>query len=421
MGPSTARPLSGNTAFLRLWCGDSISFFGSAITIIALPLLAVKILQATPFQVGLLVASENVAWLVVGLPAGAWVDRWDKRRVVVVCDCGRAACLASVPVAALIGLLTLGQLYLVAFATGVFSVFFGVAHQAFLPAIVEKDDLVAANGRTSASESISQILGPGIGGVLVQFFAPAGALLVDAISFLGSALLLARVPNPPATAVPETRRPMRLEIIEGLNYVLRDPRLRALTFCSAQFNLFFGVQEALVMVFLVRVIHLRSWQIGLLFGAAGVGGVIAAALSSRLVARFGPGRAVLVAMVGGGLLGILIPVAQSGLGTLLFAVGYAGLALASIVFSVVSGSFRLATCPREMLGRMVATTRIVSWGAVPLGSLAGGVLAEFVGIRGVLWVSALGFASCPLWLGLTAARDLDEQPGKEGVASGATS
>jgi len=407
LSPSTSRPLRRNTAFLCLWWSETISFFGSAVTVVALPLLAVKVLQATPLQVGLLVAMENVAWLVLGLPAGVWVDRWDKRRVVVVSDCARAFLLATVPVAALAGLLSLGQLYVVSLSIGVFTIFFSIAHQTFLPTIVEKEDLVAANGRTSASKSAADILGPGIGGALAQFLTPAGALLADAVSFAGSALLLARVPKP-AASVPAKRSSMRIEIIEGLNYVLRDPRLRALTFCSAQFNLFFGVQQALVMVFLVRVMNLNSWQIGLLFSAAGAGGMLAALLSSRLVTRLGPGRAALVAMIVGTLLGLLIPAARGAFGAALFALGYAGLTFAVVVFSVISGTFRQATCPQELLGRMVATTRIFSWGVIPLGGLAGGIVGELVGVRGTLWLSAFGFALCPLWLALTSAHDLSD-------------
>lgn len=426
MGLSTPRPLRANTAFLRLWWSETISSLGSAVTVVVLPLLAVKVLQATPFQVGLLVAAENAAWLALGLPAGVWVDHWDKRLVVVVSDCARAFLLATVPAAALVGLLSLRQLYIVSLATGVFTVFFSIAQQAFLPAIVEKDDLVAANGRTNASKSASDILGPGIGGALAQFLTPAGALFVDAISFACSALLLVRVPKPAASGIARKPNSMRLEIIEGWNYVLRDARLRALTFCGAQFNFFYGVQQALVMVFLVRVLHLNNWQIGLLFGAVGAGGLLAASLSSRMVIWFGPGRAVLTAMTVGTLLGFLVPAASGPFATVLFAFGYAGLALGAVVFSVVSGSFRQATCPPELLGRMVAITRIFSWGAIPLGGLAGGIAAEFVGVREALWLTAFGFVSCLLWLLLTPARDLSDEhqtdrPSAKGVADGTAS
>ncbi|MFD7234927.1 MFS transporter [Streptomyces syringium] len=425
---TSRQPLTRNRGFELLWASETISHLGSAVTLVALPLLAVVTLHASPLEVGLLVAAENLAWLLIGLPAGAWVDRWPKRTVAVATDWARAALLTSIPVAALAGMLTMTQLYVVAVAVGVAGVFFAIAYQALLPSLVHPDDLVTANGRLQVSQSAAMILGPGLGGGLVQLATAAGAIVLDALSFAVSALLLSRTrprdrdgarattpvkPARSATVGKSTPRPpLRTEVSEGLRYVLGDRRLRALTLCGAQFNFFVAAQQAVAVLFLVREVGLPAGWVGALLATSGAGGILAATFSGRLVARYGPGPTMTAALTCGTALGLLIPLASPGAGITLFAVGYAALSGGIVVVGVVFVSYRQSVCPPALLGRMTATVRLFSWGALSVGGVAGGVLAQFAGLRGALWAVAIGFALCPLWVFLGGARQLPTTPGQ---------
>ena len=373
--------LRRNRPFTLFWASETVSEVGNAITLVALPLIAVNLLAASEFQVGLLVATENLAWLLLGLPAGAWVDRWDARRVMVISDWARAVLIASIPVTALFGVLGMPQLYLVSLAVGGFTVFFSIAYQAVLPSIVRTSDLVTANGRMQLTQSTTSVLGPGLGGALIQLLSAAGAMVVDVMSFVVSALLLGRVrPARPSEQQASRRRSLRSEITTGLSYVFSDRRLRALTLCGAHFNFMVAAQQAVVVVFLVRVVELPDAMVGLLLGSVGLGGALAAIFSGRFLNR-DAGARMTISMTVGTLAGLLVPMTFPGWGLLLFVIGYAALSAAVIVFNIVSGSFRQAICPPELRGRMAASTRMVTWGALPLGALVGGAVAQRPGFR----------------------------------------
>src|SRR5580765_354641 len=217
-----------------LWAGQTVSEIGSSITTLALPLLALLTLHATTFEVGALTACTNAAFIIVALPAGAWVDRWRKRRVLIWGDAGRVVLLGSIPLAKELGVLTLGQLYVVALLTGVMTVFFDVAYQSYLPVLVEPDQLIDGNGKLGASQAFGQVAGPGLGGLLVGAVGAAYAVVADAASFLVStiATLCIRRPEPPPLPRPEGRR-LRTEIREGLHFVVKHPILKKITACTA--------------------------------------------------------------------------------------------------------------------------------------------------------------------------------------------
>src|SRR3954452_5211830 len=215
--------------FLKLWGGQAVSRLGSQVSLLALPLIAITVLNATTFEVGLLSAAEFAPFIVVGLPAGVIVDRLSKRPILIVADVGRLLALASVPVAYELDLLTLGQLYAVAFVTGVLTVFFDVAYQSYLPVLVARDQLVDGNAKLSVSDSAATVIGPSVAGALIDLAGAALAVIADAVSFAISAvsLMLIRTPESPPprrTAGEGAERPgMRAEIAEGLGYVLRHP------------------------------------------------------------------------------------------------------------------------------------------------------------------------------------------------------
>jgi MFS family permease len=401
--------------FRLLWLGDTVSQAGTAITALALPLAAVTTLHATPFEVGVLVAAEYVAFLLLGLPAGAWIDRLRRRPVLIASDLARAAVLATIPLAAALDVLTLGQLYVVAFVVGVFTVFFDVSYQSYLPALVEHGDLVEGNAKLQASQTVAQVASPGVGGALVQALTAPFALLADAISFVVSALCLRaiRTQEPPLEPVEQPR--LGREIAEGLRYVFGHPILRVLAASTAAVNLFTGAQIALIIVFLVRTLDLRAGAIGVLASIGAVGGLVGAMATSRLARGLGTARVIWLSLTVGALGGLLIPLARPGLGLGLYVVGDFVFALATVVYNVTQVSFRQALCPPRLLGRMNATMRVLAWGTLPLGGLAGGALGNALGPRGALWVAMAGVCAGPVTLLASPLRRMRDLPETEEV------
>jgi MFS family permease len=400
--------------FMLLWGGQTVSEVGSSVTQLALPLLAVLSLDATTFQVGLLTACTSVAFLLVALPAGAWVDRWRRKPVLVWGDLGRVVLLGSIPVAKALGILHLPQLYVVAALAGVLTVFFDVAYQSYLPALVESDELVDANGKIGASQSFAQVAGPAVAGVLVAGLGAAYAVVVDAVSFLvsaGATSAIRQVEPRPAPRPPEGR--LRDEIREGLSFVVRHPLLERIVGCTATSNFFSSIYLAVEAVFLVRVLHARPGVIGLVFSLAAVGGLLGGVFAGRIARRVGSARAIWLSMVLAGPFTLLAVFAFPGWGVALVAVSGFATSLSGVVYNVGQVSYRQAICPPELLGRMNASVRFIVWGTMPLGGLAGGVLGTVIGVRPTVLVAGLGMWAASLWLvfsPLMGMRDVPTAP-----------
>jgi hypothetical protein len=280
--------------FMRLWTAESVSRLGSQVSLLALPLAAITVLHASTFEVGLLSTAEFAPFVLVGLPAGVWVDRLRRRPVLIAGDLGRALALGSIPLAYALDVLSIGQLYAVGFVTGVLTVFFDVAYQSYLPSLVQREQLVEGNAKLEISSSGASIAGPGLGGGLIQLVGPALAVLADAASFLASALFvfLIRRPEP----VPERRdRPagrrgaMRHEIVEGLRYVLGHRLLRWIAATTASANLFSSMITAIAVLYFVRQLHLSPGLIGLVLTTGNLGWSAARGAAGRL-ARDRPGH-----------------------------------------------------------------------------------------------------------------------------------
>ena len=412
--------LWGHRDFRLVWAGESISSLGSQVSQLALPLIAVRALHASVIQIGGLSAAEGVAMLVAGLPAGVWVDRLRRRPLLIAADLGSMAGLASVPVAAATGVLGLPQLYVVAFVTGVMSVVFGVAWQPYLPVLIDKEHLVEGNAKMNGTSQAAAVAGPSVAGFLVQAVGGAYAVLVDAVSFLVSAAALARVrtAEPPLPAQPAGgRRRMRSEIVEGLGYLFADPLLRMLTASVTVANFAFSIMQALSVVFLVRALHQAPGALGLLFAAGGVGGVIGAMTASPGARRVGASRVTLAGLALADLGLALLPLAHAGPRLALFAAGEGLVSWGIVVFNVTMASFRQRLVPNRLMGRVVASQRVIMWGSAPLGSLIGGVLGETIGVRGGLWVAAVAFLpSLAILLAtpLRTVRDLPATPDEVG-------
>jgi len=395
--------------FRLLWGGQSVSEMGSQVTNLAFPLVAVEVLRASAFEVGVLTACSTAAFLLVGLPAGAWVDRLRRRRVMMAADLGRMAAVGSIPVAYAVGGLTLAQLYVTALAAGVLTVFFDVAYQSYLPGLVGPERLVEGNAKLAGSAQVAQVAGPSVAGGLVQALGGPVAVAVDAASFFVSSLTLALIAAPEAVPDPPARAGLRAQIGEGLRFVLGHPTLRAIAGCTGTSNLFSSMMAAVEVVFLVRVIHLRAGIIGLLFAAGGIGGVVGALSASSVARRIGGVRATMAGMTltAGGL---VIPLTGRGAGVVLFAVGSFFLGLGAVIYNINQVSFRQRLCPPALLGRMNATMRFLVWGEMPIGALIGGALAGGIGLRNTLWVGVVGQLLAIIWLLASPMRSLRDFP-----------
>ena len=403
--------LTRHRDFMLLWSGQAVSQAGSQVTILALPLVAIVILKATTFEVGLLSAATTSAYLLVALPVGVLADRVSKRRLVLVSNLAQLAVIGSVPLADAAGVLTLGQMYAVALTASVFSVLFSVSYTSYLPSVVGEDRLVEANGKLSTTQSLAQLAGPGLGALLVGLSSAARAMTADALSYLVSAACMLMIRSrEPAIVAPPRRQPLRGQIADGLRYVLRDPILRKAVAWSGTANFFVIMVETLGPVFLVRTVHLHAAYVGVLLALGAVGGVAGGMLSGPLSRRFGSARMAWLSMTVVSLPGLLIPLARPGAWTLLFAVGWMSWTFGSTLCGVALTSYQQATCPAEMRGRVAATSRWINWGTLPVGGLACGVLGSVLGVRATLWLAVMGGCCSGLWLYFSPLRNMRDIP-----------
>jgi MFS family permease len=398
--------------FRLLWIGETISQLGNAMAVVGVPLVAVIVLHASTFTLGVLTAAAWLPWLVIGLPAGAWVDRLPARRVMIVCDLISAVLYASVPVTAWTGVLTTGLVLGVQLGGGAASVLFMTAYQVYLPSLVTPGELIEGNTKMQGSASAALFAGPGLAGLVAQLLGAVTALLCNAVSFLVSAVcLLGARPRAaaPSAAPRETR--LRREIADGMRLVLRDPFLRQLSVFWAVANLALTGYTALLVVFLVRVIGLTPGAVGLLTAIPGVGGILGAAATGRIAARFGTARGLLLSTLAAVPFALLIPLSGPGPRLAFYVVGallaFAGVAVGNIIIA----AFRQSYSPPGMCGRVTATMRFLIFGTSPLGALLGGGLGSWLGIRDALWI-LLGTAALSGTLLLTRAlrgrRDLPD-------------
>jgi MFS family permease len=396
--------------FRRLWIGETVSQVGTAVSQLALPLVAILAVHATTFQVGLLTALQTAAFLVVGLPAGAWVERMRFWPVLIVNDLIRAVALGSIPLAGFLGGLTIWQLYAVALITGISTVFFDVAYMSYLPELIGRDHLVEGNAKLQGSESVSQIAGPSLGGLLVQLLTAPYAILADALSFVWSAAWVLAIPARSPRPERAADRHLGREISEGLRFVLGNPMLRAIAMCTGLANLFSSMTFAVLYVLLARELHVPAGIIGLITSTAAVGGLLGSLIASRVAARLGQGPAIWVAAVCIGPGAFVAPFVQRGWSLVLLAAAQVVVWMAVVVYNVTQVSFRQGVCPPRLLGRMNATMRFLVWGTMPLGGVLGGALGSALGVRATLLAAAVGQALTFLPVFFSPLRRMRELP-----------
>ena len=393
--PAAGLPLVGNRSFLALWSGQGISQLGVQLGQLALPVLAVAVLGAEEMELGVLNAAAMAAFLVVGLPAGAWVDRWSKRRTMIRADLVRMAAMLAVPGLWAVGALEIWHLYAVAAVVGVATVFFDVAYQSCLPFVVERELVPAANGRLEATAQVARLGGPALGGALLAVVSAHVLFLAEGIGYLASALLLGRVRDREAPGPRAQGARLGLEIREGAAFVARHPLIRRVALSTAGFNLFSSMVFVLAPLVVLRELALGPAGLGVMLSVGSVGGILGALAVPRLGALLGEGPLIPL----GGLLGAagiaMIPLALAADGPtalVMLCIGEAVMAFGIVVYNVMQVSMRQRVCPPGLLGRMNASIRFLVWGVMPVGSLAGGWLGEHLGLAPTLWAGVAGQA-----------------------------
>lgn len=397
--------------FRKLWAAGAISQLGSFVSNLAIPLFALLDLHATVLQVALLTTLRTGSQVVVGLLAGALVDRVRRRPVMIAADLGRMLLFGSIPVAAVLHVASIGQLYLVVFAGGMLTIFFDVANSAHLPLLVGRDDLVEGNARLQINQSVGATVGPSIAGALVQWFGAPFAVVLDALSYLASAIgiRLIRTPEPVPTA---DRPPLLGEIKAGLRFVFGHSVIRPIAGYLFTEAFFQGAGfMGLLTVFLVGPLRLTPGLIGLLGGIGMLGAVTGSLLATRVAARLGLARALFASGIAIGVGALLIPLTQPGWLVSCYVAGNAILGFSIILNIVTEVSITQAACPDELRGRMTATLRLMGYSGLPLGSLIGGVLGTILGVRPTIWAAAIGMLLAAVWLiGPAAASRSSDRP-----------
>jgi MFS family permease len=413
-----SRSLLRHRDFAHLWTAETISQLGTQVSLLAVPLVAIEVLDATTFEVSALTALEFAPFVLFGLLAGVFVDRMPRRPVLVWSDIGRALALASLPVAHAFDVLSLGQLLVVVFVTGTLTVFFDVAYQSYLPVLVERDQLSDGNAKLEVSRSAAQIVGPGLGGLLVQLVGAVTAVAADAVSFVFSAIAIRGIrahetvegmEHPVEEELGQIRRIGR-EIKEGLAYVLGHRYLRPIAACTATSNLFSSMTQAVFLLYAVREIGYSAGVVGLIFVIANVGILLAATMSARITAAIGLGRAIWISIALGGFGGLLYALAPPDAAFAFFVAGSLLFAATGTLYNIDQVSLRQAITPHRLQGRMNASMRFMVWGTMPFGALAGGVLGSAIGLRETLFVAGLGGLTAFLWVYFSPVRTLQEIP-----------
>lgn len=396
--------------FALLWTGQTISNFGSYITGIGLPVMALLLLHATPAQMGFLAALGALPGLLLGPFIGVWVDRLPRRPILIVTDLGRALLLIAIPIVAASGLLNLAWLYVLVVLTGLLTVCFEIASLAFLPTLLPLADLPAGNSRLGTSAALAEIAGPPLAGLLIQLLSVPVAILLDALSFLVSAFCMGQMRVHERTQAVTSQRPqLWREMREGLGVLLLNPILRAMAVYVGIRNFFGGAFAALYLFYIVQLFGANPLAYGVLVALGGIGALCGSAGANWCARRFGSGRTLIYSALLAGLLSFCTPLAAGPVAAI-----FALMALSQLVgdtgfavYSINEISLRQTLVPGNLLGRVNSCMHILSLGIMPLGALLAGLLSEIIGVRLTLLIGASGICVASLWLLLSPLRHPD--------------
>ena len=397
--------------FLLLWGGQSVSRLGDQFTGLAIPVIAVYSLAASPLEMGVLGAAGTLPFLLFGLLVGVWVDRRERRGVLIVADLGRGAMITTIAVLGFASLLHMAYLYVFAFLIGILTVFFDVAYQAYLPALVERRQLVDANSKLETSNTIAQTGGPAVAGVVIELFKAPVAMIFDAATFFVSALTLVGIRKREATPDASKRQSILAEIREGIGVVLGDARLRYIATCTAWANFFSSaVLSALLIIYLKDSLGFTPITLGAMFGIGSVGGVLGAIAASPIAKRIGVGSSIIVGAALFSLALVPLPFVTGPLAFPVIAGVFAMALFGNLLYNINQVSFRQAIVPIRLQGRLNATMRTIVWGTLPAGALAGGALGDAIGVRPAIILGLVGGAFAFLWVLFSPVRQVREMP-----------
>ncbi len=383
--------------FRRFWAGETVSLFGDQITLIALPLTGVLALHASAAQMGYLVAAGIAPALIFSLHAGAWLDRRGRRRqTMLVTVLGRAALIVTIPIAYWLDVLTLAQLYVVAFLIGTLSVLFFVAYTTLFVSLVPRERYLEANALLNGSRAFSYVGGPSVGGLLVQALSGPGALIADAVSFLASAFTLGSI----KPVEPPTEEAERGHVKAGLRYLWRSPVIRASLLATATINFFNFVFWALFILYATRTLGVRPGVLGVVLGAGAIGGLIGSILTGKISRRLGVGPTFVFSCILFPAPLVLVPLAHGSYWIvlpLLFAAEFLS-GFGVMLLDIVGGSIKTALIPDRLRARVAGAYMVVNYGVRPLGALIGGALGTWIGLRPTLWIASTAAIAGVLWL-----------------------
>ncbi len=391
--------------FLRFWTGQTLAQFGTRLAAVAMPVLAVHLLHASEAQLGYLNAAHTAAFLLVGLPAGAWVDRWFKRKTMIVADIVRLAAVLAIPLLWFAGALQLWHLYLVGGLVGIATVFFDVAYQSYVPILVPGGDVGRANSRLETTAQLATTAGPALGGLLMKVVSAPVVLLADAFGYLASLvfLLLTRDTEHLQRDVSAAHGSLRADIAEGLGFVLKHPALVRITASTGISNLFATIVSTLLPILTLRMIGVSPFVFGLILTCGSIGGTIGAALTPWLQRKVATAPLIRASSFVAGVFFLLNPLAglvsSKLLATAMLMVAELGLLAGVLVYNITQVSLRQRLTPKHLLGRMNASIRFIVWGIMPLAALAGGWLGATFGVQITMLVAAIGAmaAALPVW------------------------
>lgn len=399
--------------FMKLWVGATVSRFGSQITFLALPFTAVLVLDATPVQMGILMAMGTAPALVFGLGAGVWVDRRKKRPLLIATDYGRALLLLAIPVMAVFGVLRIEFLYAITLALGMLTLIFGVASRSLLPALVAREELVEANSKLAIGRSSAEVVAPGVGGILVQVFTAPIALILDAVSFVASALAIQSMRAPePAPEPAEGGDAFMREAVRGVDFVVRNRVLLAIAGVVGGIAIFNSMFEAVWLLYVSKDLGLGPVTFGIMFSVGSVGFLAGAVVAERLIAWLGIGRAIVIGVVLAGISDLATPLVGGSVIAIVIVLTVASFVfgIGATIYGIAQESLRMAATPQAFQGRMHGVMSTLGMGLIPVGALIGGFLGETIGMRPTLYIAAGGELAAVLWLLLTPVWKLRDLP-----------
>jgi MFS family permease len=399
--------------FIKLWTGQSISELGSQVSQLAIPWLAAVDLHASPLAFSLLGVLGFLPFILFALPAGVWVDRLRRRQILIVGDSARAVLLMLIPILWFAGVLEIWHLLVLEFVIGIFTVFFDVAYQSYLPALIEREHLVDGNSKLQVTVGIAQVGGPSLAGGLIGAITAPYAIVVDSMSFVISSVFMIRMrhrENLPRQDTDEPRPRMWPQVKEGLAWVVGHRNLRAIAGCTGTSNFCSSLMFAIVILYMVRVLHLSAFEAGAVFAVGSAGSIVGALFANRLGLRLGLGTAIVFTAVIFSFGGLAYPLAPKSFPLPLLMVGQLLFGFSAIAYNILQVSYRQAITPERLQGRMNAAMRWIVWGTIPLGTLAGGAIAQATTLHTALWVGALLGTPTFLWVLLSPLRSIREIP-----------